>query len=122
MATKDETLQYISDNYPIESLSEDALKIVFELEGGRTQVVYAIVLESLLLVDSPFAALDDINANIAFKLAEESFFGIRRSEDFYFVRHVIPLADVDASEIDLGLGLVAQTADTLESVVGGDNL
>ena len=38
----------------------------------------------------------------------------------YQVTHVVPMGDVDESEIVLGLGLVANAADSPESSVGGD--
>jgi hypothetical protein len=120
MATKLETLKYINDNYNSEPIGDNALKFVFEINGGRTQLVFAAVFDDVLLIDSPFATVDDVNANIAFKLAEESILGIRRVGDHYSVRHVVPLADVDGSEIDLGLQLAAEAADQLESEVGGD--
>ena len=39
----------------------------------------------------------------------------------YQVTHVVPMGDLDESEIKLGLGAVAFAADSLGSSVGGDN-
>ena len=121
MATKVETLSYLTQNYRAEETGDEVLKFVFEIDESRTQLLFAAVINDLLIMDSPFASTEDINANIAFKLAEESVLGVKRVGDVYTIRHVIPIADIDESEIDLGLHLTAQTADQLESEVGGDS-
>lgn len=120
MATKLETMNYLTQNYNTEEAGEDLLKFEFEIDDDRTQLLFAKVLNGLLVMDSPFASTEDINANIAFKLAEESVLGVKRVGELFTVRHVIPIADIDESEIDLGLRITAQTADQLESEVGGD--
>ena len=57
---------------------------------------------------------------MACRFAEDSLFGSRKVAGMYQVTHVVPMGDVDESEIVLGLGLVANAADSPESSVGGD--
>lgn len=118
MATREDALNHIRNNYNY-SESNGLFKMEFELEGGRSQVIFVTSIEDLLLVSSPFAL--NIAADLAFRLAEETFFGIRKMGDAYVVQHVIPMSDLDASEIDFGFKSVAIQADRLESMLGGDS-
>ena len=118
MATLNEAMAHIRANYVYEE-TDSALKLEFTTDDNRSQVVWAGGTEDLLFVFSPFAV--GTKPEIVLSLTEDTFFGIGRiSGGVYVVRHVVPLADVDASEIDLALKLVAVEADTLESQIGGD--
>lgn len=121
MATKIEVMNFLNQKYNFEHVSENLVKFVFEVNDGRTQLVFAWVSDDLMVISSPFAAEDAITPNLAFKLGEDTLFGIRKTAGMYQVTHVVPMGDIDESEIELGLGLVANAADSLESAVGGDN-
>jgi hypothetical protein len=74
-------------------------------------------------VSSPFAKTEDVTPKQALKAIENSAFGIGTLGDWYVVRHVVPLPDLDESEIIVGLEVVAGIADEVEEeIVGGDNL
>lgn len=120
MATKQDAINYLIENYELEDLGDDSFKMLFNLDEGRSQLVFVGVFDEIMTIDSPFATTDDINANIAFKLGEDSILGIKKFGETYALRHIVPLEDVDASEIDLGLGFTARAADALEAQVGGD--
>jgi hypothetical protein len=118
MATLNEAMAHIKANYVYEE-TDSLLKLEFTTEGKRSQVVWAAGTDDLLFVFSPFAV--GTNPEIVLNLTENAFYGIGRTDGgVYVVRHFLPLADVDASEIDLALKLVASQADALESQIGGD--
>jgi len=117
MATLNEALSHIKANYIFEETGS-VLKLEFTVEGNRSQVVWAGGSDELLFVSSPFAI--GTKPEIVLSLTEGMFLGIGRNGDVYVVRHALPLADVDASEIDFALKIVAIEADKLESQIGGD--
>lgn len=120
MATKIEVMNFLKQNFRFEHLSDNLVKFPYTYNDGRTQVVYAWLHDEFLVIASPFAAEEDITPSLAFKLAEEVLFGVQKLAGMYQVIHVVPLADVDEDEIIEGLGYVADAADDLDSLVGGD--
>ena len=122
MATKIEVMNFLSQKYAFEHVTEDLIRFVFRTDGDRTQLVFVFINDHFMVISSPFSEENAITPNLAFKLAEDSLFGIRKMIGMYQVVHVVPLADVDESEIVSGLALIANTADSLESSIGGDRL
>jgi hypothetical protein len=123
MATQAEVKSYITKNMSAELIDGDMYRIVFDLGEDRTQLVYAAVRETIMSVSSPFAMTEDVTPKQAIKAVEDFTFGIGTLGDWYVVRHVVPLADLDESEIIVGLEIVAGVADELEEeLVGGDAL
>ena len=121
MATKIEVMNFLNQAYNFEHVSENMVKFVFDVNDGRTQLVFAWVSDDYMVISSPFAGEDEITPNLAFKLGEDILFGIKKIAGTYQVTHVVPMGDLDESEIQLGLGAVAVAADSLESSVGGDS-
>ena len=123
MATQKEVKSYIEKNLNSASLGDDMFKIVYDLGNDRSQVVFVQVASKSLYIASPFASSEDVTPKQALKAIEEYSFGIGTFADWYVVRHVVPLADLDESEIIHGLEVVAMIADEVEdSLVGGDVL
>ncbi len=120
MASKIEVMNFLNQKYHFDQLTDNLVKFVFDLDSGRSQVVFAYVDEDFLVISSPFASEDAITPNLAFKLAEDSLFGVKKIGGMFQVVHVVPTADIDESEIVMGLGLIARAADNLEASVGGD--
>ena len=122
MATQKEVLNYISKNLIAERVEDEIFRIVYDLGNDRNQVVFALVGEASLSIASPFANTEDVTPKQALKSVEEINFGIGTLAGWYVVRHVVPLDDLDESEIITGLEEVARIADELEdSLVGGDS-
>jgi hypothetical protein len=123
MATQKEVKSYIEKNLNADALEDDIFKIVYDLGNERSQVVFVQVASESLNIASPFAKSEDVTPKQAFKAIENYAFGIGTLGDWYVVRHVVPLADLDESEIIHGFEIVAMIADELEdSLVGGDAL
>lgn len=123
MATQAEVKNYITRNLNAELIDGDLYKIVYDLGNDRSQLVFASVREISMNVSSPFAKTEDVTPKQALKAIENVAFGIGTLGDWYVVRHVVPLPDLDESEIIVGLEVVAGIADEVEEeIVGGDNL
>jgi len=73
-----------------------------------------------LIINSIFATKDDLTAAQALKLGEDYLLGIRALPNHYVVSNFVPIADIDASEINTGIIACAVQADNLEKAVGGD--
>ena len=123
MATQNEVLNFIKSNYETEVLSGGDLKLVFDLGGGRSQLAFVDVTESNAQFSSPFATVDDVTPKQALEANAEYSVGMQLIGNWYVIKHVVPLADLDASEVSAAFDLVANIADMLETkLVGGDKL
>lgn len=123
MATQNEVLNFIKSNYETEVLSGGDLKLVFDLGGGRSQLAFVDVTESNAQFSSPFATVNDVTAKQALEANAEYSVGMQLIGNWYVIKHVVPLADLDASEVSAAFDLVANIADMLETkLVGGDKL
>ena len=123
MATQNEVLNFIKSNYEAEVLSGGDLKLVFDLGGGRSQLAFVDVTESNAQFSSPFATVDDVTPKQALEANAEYSVGMQLIGNWYVIKHVVPLADLDASEVSAAFDLVANIADMLETkLVGSDKL
>lgn len=119
MATFQEVIAHIKSNYVAEDM-DGGLKLEFNNDGGRTQLVFVFGQPDspFLVISSPFA--QNVGADAVLQIANDSVFGVKKFGDMYTLQHVVPLSDVDASEVEFGLKMVALAADELESKFGGD--
>lgn len=118
MATRAEVIQHIRSYKDVEDMGDGSFKIIWELEEGRSQLVFMSVLDDLLIFMSPFASQDDVTASKAIGLAK--IFGVCEMGDFYGLRNVSLLEDLDESEIVNMAFLIAMRADAIETEIGGD--
>ncbi len=118
MATILEVISHIKSNYVTEDIGNGTLKLEFTIDSNRSQLIYVHGGEMMLLVSSPFAS--NISSDLALQVASSAIFGIKQFNDLFVLHHVIPTGDIDASEIEFGLKLVAIAADELESKFGRD--
>lgn len=123
MATRAEALSFLQSNYNLNQINNDLYKIEIEYETGRSQLVFVTVNDDFMMFKSPFAKGDDITAKQALEGAGAGGFGVQLVADLYCLAHLVFNADLDASEITYGLGVLASAADDLENeLVGGDRL
>jgi hypothetical protein len=121
MATQSEVKSYITNKMNAEHIDGDLYKITYDLGNNRSQLVFVSVKEAMMGAASPFAKTEEVTPKQAIKATENSSFGIGTLGDWYVVRHVLLLDDLDESEILVGLDVVAQIADEIEEeLVGGD--
>jgi hypothetical protein len=122
MATQQEAIQFILENFPSEKIGDTLIKIIMSWDDGRSQLVFAEVKEDVMAVSSPFAESSAISAQQAIN-ANGTIFGVGMAGDWFALKHVVPLTDVDASEMGVAFSTLAEHADEIEKKLGlGDNL
>jgi hypothetical protein len=117
MATRDEIFYYIENFFPYSQVSEMLLKV--ELNGnGRTQTVFVggeAGEDKSMFLYSHFAHSSDVSANEVLRLVGElTYYGVRLTNGFYVVCHVVNTTYMEPSDIRQELISVALAADTLE--------
>lgn len=123
MASRNEVIQFIQSNYPVELVfGGQMMKLTKMWNDGRSQLLFATVDDEKIEVRSPFARTDQISAEKALEL-NPTVFGVARMGEWYCLAHVVPVENVDASEIQLAFDGLAELADEFERQLGlGDDL
>ena len=115
MATKQQAIDFMNSKYKTEVLGDGNLfKLIFNVDDGRSQIVYAEFNEHFICFSSPFASTEDMTGKQALAAAEDWLCGIRVIGDFYYVRNVAPLENLDESELADNMMRVAVAADKIE--------
>jgi hypothetical protein len=122
MATKQEAIEYLKSKYNVEQQTDSAYTMAWDYEGAkRSQIVFIEFFDTYILVSSPFAKVGQISADQAFDSGLP--WGVVKSGGFYCFSHAVLLADLDSSELDVPLSIMATFADGYEDTLGlGDNL
>jgi hypothetical protein len=128
MTTWQELTGYVRANYKIADEQPEMMKIIFETEGLRSQVVLLArqVLmdgaEEWLQIMSPFADVQTVDLKKALAdVGNVVCGGAALIENLLFIRHAVPLLNLNINEFERPLLLVTVTADRLErELVGGD--
>lgn len=122
MATQEEVRNFVIDRYnPRES--EDGTLIATFVDAGRSQQTFINVYDSSIEVQSAFARTSDITDAQAFEISKDSALGIGKVPGFYVVKNVMPIKDLDTSEIILAIEMPTVFADDFEKALGlGDDL
>lgn len=114
MATQQQAIDFLKSKYTVEDLGDDFYKLEFSLDDGRSQVVLIRFNEFWMIMSSAFATIDDLTPKQALEAASDKICGIQLLGETYFVRNVLPIADLDESELQAGMDLVLLVADSLE--------
>jgi hypothetical protein len=131
MANWEQLRQYIHSNYQVEEELPEAIKMVFELRGGRTQLVFVTHYslmdgqEDWVVIESPFGELGRVDLGAAVAAAGNMVCGgVGLYKERYFtLRHAVPLANLDLNEFERPLRLIITSADSLEArLTGRDEL
>ena len=121
MATKAEVRNYIKSNFRNEETDDlDFMKLLIELDSGRSQLTFVNILDNGIILNSIFATKDDITPAQALNLGQSRVLGIKQLDNYYAVVNYVPTEDVDASEINTGILFCSIQADNMEREVGGD--
>jgi len=120
LATRADTIEFLRGMNGMKEGENASFTYEVAFKDNRSQLVFLAVLDDVLLMTSPFATKDDITATKALNLAV--IFGVAEVGNFYALRHLLFLEDLDVSEIVNSLNLLASRADTLEEQVGGDRM
>lgn len=128
MTTWQELTGYVRDNYKIADERPEMMKIIFETEGLRSQIVLLTrqVLmdgsEEWLQIMSPFADVQTVDLKKALtEVGNVVCGGAALIDNLLVIRHAVPLLNLNINEFERPLLLVTVTADRLErELVGGD--
>ena len=121
-------VDYIRQNYKIAEELPDGIKLVFELDRGRSQVVLLWRQklmdgeEEWIQVESPCAEVGKVSLQrLLEELVNMVCGGAAIVGNHVIVRNSMPLADMNVAEFERPLQLVTYTADRLEQqLFGGD--
>lgn len=130
MATWQEVENYLTSNYELDVVEPEVLKLVFGVGDGRSQMVFVMGMSlddpDLAHVSfiSPFARTEQLSPQqLVNTMADNTALGITSIGGWYALKHVAPLANLDANEIEWPLTFVTGGADMLERQLGlGDDL
>ncbi len=119
MATWVEVKQYIFQNFNVKSDSGNHLLINVE-GGGRSQLVSVVNIENFLMFSSPFAEVGQVQPGQV--LAASQIFGVALMGEYYNLRNVTLIDDLDVNELNLSIVQLAAQADEIEGKLmrGGD--
>lgn len=122
MATQMEVINWLWENIEgLEQQSPTTFNFRKLVENDRGQEVYFEVMEELVLISSPFSHAGQISSDVALKMVSDNTgLGMRKVGDFFAISHILLTQDLDLSELVVGIHLVGETADELESLLGDD--
>ena len=130
MARWQDVHTFIHDKFQATDISDDLVKLVFNVDDGRSQLVF-VGRESLMdgaeewaMVASPFAPREGTDLDKAIELVSRMVCGgMSKIGDHLVLKHSFPLANMDNNELMRPLQLVVTSADRLErELVGTDAL
>lgn len=123
MATQHEIIMFIEANYNCTFEGDTATLLWGWNNDDRTQLIAVQVTDAYLRCSSAFATIDDVTPKQALEANASWQVGMQLDGSHYVIRNVLPIADMDASEVKAAFNMVAEPADELEKLlVGGDNL
>jgi len=128
MATWGDVVTYVRSTYKIADEKPDAIKLVFEVGGLRTQVVMLWHLtlaggsDEWVQIESPIGPIASVDLRRALETVGDTVCGgLGKLGDLVTFRHAVPLDNININELEVPLALVTSTADDLErKLVGGD--
>jgi hypothetical protein len=128
VASWNDLVGYVRSNYKISEERPDMIKLVFELEGLRTQAVFLWYLtlddgrEDWVQIESGIGELGSLDLSQALQQISNTVCGgLALVGTLVTYRHAVPLANLNINEFQRPLSLVTTTADRLERVLTGSD-
>jgi hypothetical protein len=127
MASWEQLRQYTRSTYQISEELPEAFTMVFEVRGGRTQLVFITHYtlmddqEDWVVIESPFGEIGMVDLSAAVTAAGKIVCGgVGLYQGRYLVlRHAVPLENLDVNEFERPLRLITTSADILEAQLTG---
>ena len=125
MAAWADLVRFVDRTYKYELLSDELLKLVFNVANLRSQVVFIEHAfndsqSEWCKVSSPIGKLDPSQiVYAAQRLGDMLLGGLTMEDDMVYVTTAIPLLNIDANEITDSIDGVVNIADKLESDILG---
>jgi hypothetical protein len=128
MTTWNSLADYVRSNYQISDEGPNRIKLVFEVDDMRTQVVFLwrqLLMdgtEEWLQIESPVGRVDSMNLRAVLdEVGVMVCGGAAIMDGVLFIRQAMPIANLEINEFERPLRLVTSSADALErKFVGGD--
>lgn len=119
MANWSDLASYIRSRYDVTDDAGDFMKLVFDLGDGRSQVIFVAATNKpegdFAVISSPFARVGSVDAiDVLREVGGHSIGGVVVMGDRFFLRHTVPLADLDIDEFTGPFQTVLTVADSLE--------
>lgn len=120
MAQWESVERYIYANYKVAGHEGTWMRLQFDAESGRSQLLMIARAGALIQFLCPFATRDEVAMDRVFAAMREEgiVLGITSAEGFILVTHSQLLATVDEEEIDAGIQLAVGAADLLATNLG----
>jgi hypothetical protein len=126
VASWSDLVGYVRSNYKIADEQPEMLKLVFELDGLRSQVVFLWHLtlvdgqEDWVQIESPIGDLGAVDLLQALQQISNAVCGgLAVYGQVVTFRHAVPLLNLNINELERPLSLVIHTADRLERMLTG---
>jgi hypothetical protein len=128
MTTWAELKSHINKNYSSQNLDDNLVKIVFNIDGKRSQTVLVEAAgadssaDGWIKFQSPIGKIDEVDVKEAAARVANLFVGIVIEADLVWVTNATQLKDVDLDKLDELYLAVTFVADFLEEhLTGKDN-
>lgn len=124
MASQLEIVNYLKDNFNVQSLDGNVVTLLQSWNDGRSQLVFVTIGEAAVVIGSPVAKVEDVNLDKLVEVVSETTpYGVRIIGDYVVVSNAGITATTDAAELDVPISIIAEIADELEkAITGGDDL
>jgi hypothetical protein len=104
-------------------VSDSLVKVLMDTDNGRNHLVWVGHQDEDITFTSVVCKLEDVNLDALFK--SEAFikfnYGVGSTGEYFVLKHVAPMADMDGTELLKPLVSLALLGDLLESAItGGD--
>lgn len=127
MATWAEVKRTIRQNFKVADESQDVLKLIFETNDDRTQIVFIEKTQNAdgelwVQISSPIGIIDTSEIDDALEIVGETLCGgLIKENGTHYVRHSMLADDLSYDELIWPLNIVCETADMLEEkFIGSD--
>ncbi len=129
MASWNELREYVEGKYKIADRADGMLKLLFGVEGDRSQIVLVARIsnnntgEEWVGISSPIGSVDSVDLAEAARLAFNVLCGgIVIIGDMVYLHHAAPLVNLDTNEFERPLSILVGQADKIEkALTGNDN-
>lgn len=124
MASQLEIVDYLKNNYNVQSLDGSVVTLLQSWNDGRSQLVFVSVGEASVVISSPVAQLSQVNlAGLLEVVSETTPYGVRIVGDYVVISNAGLTSTTDAAELAVPISIIAEIADDIEkAVTGGDAL
>lgn len=122
MATWEDTVSHVKSTFKVRD-SDGILVLSFKFHDGRTQLVFVSQAQTgdgaeWAHVESAIGKVGEVDlAKAVDRVGSMVCGGVASTGDYVTLRHAVPLANLDANEIDAPIQLVVRSADELEQAL-----